>query len=120
MEANVAEIERERRRLTQELADVTERLTQELADVTELLEEERTERRAVQALLGRCGDSLMWWANQAKEQKRWVAELRNAWREEQEARLEQMQETQKDMCEAIAALKLEVAAVKEQRRITLL
>ena len=63
-EYTVAEMERERRRLTERLAEVTKQL-----------DEERTERLEVEALLEKCGDSLLWWANQAKDQKRLDAEL---------------------------------------------
>ena len=64
LEATVAQIERERRRLTEKLAEVTKQL-----------DEERTERKAAEALLDKCSDSLLWWANQATEDKQLVAEL---------------------------------------------
>ena len=64
LEASVAQIERESRRLAEKLAEVTAQL-----------DEERTERKAAEALLDKCSDSLLWWGNQATEDKQLVAEL---------------------------------------------
>ena len=65
LEATATKTERERRRLVEQLAQTVEKL-----------EEERTERRVVEALLGKCSESLLWWARQSADQELLVAELR--------------------------------------------